>query len=106
MAKLLYGQIFVFSFHVFFAFLMLFPTFLETKFWGGGGGVSKKMFVEKQFFLISCFLHVLCYFQYFSFSNADSSVVGGGGVGGGVGINFKGGKGKTFSLFWHEASLG
>ena len=39
--------------------VMLFPTFLEEqKFPWGGGGEAFIYFLEKQFFLISCFLRV------------------------------------------------
>ena len=33
---------------------------------GGGRGVKNKTkyFLQKQLFLLSCFLHVLCYFQH------------------------------------------
>ena len=50
-----------FSFHVFLVFYAISNIFRRTNFQGGGG--ANKM-LEKQVFLISCFLRVLCYLQH------------------------------------------
>ena len=47
--------------------------------WGGGGLSESHFFMEKQFFLISCFLRVFMLFPTF-FENNYFAGMGGGGV--------------------------
>ena len=82
---------------------LTYPSVIILELSPGGGGEPRE----------SALLVFFSYLAQRSFSNADSPVVVGVvsvvSVGG---VNFKGGKGQsqnasvTFSLFWHEASLG
>ena len=56
----------------------IYPQFSQVCL-GGGGVVRKPFFMEKQFFLISCFLRVFMLFPTF-FENNYFAGMGGGGV--------------------------